>query len=130
VNEATEFLETFGTADFAHAEELLPLIRERAFVRILRSDTSLPCRHYADIYRERAHLLDAYRHEGDSDLYREFIALVAELSQTPEAPCSLWSFRGRSSCFTAFEASEPQRIAGCFKRPGMSDIEFNATGNA
>ena len=75
-------------------------------------------------------MLDSYHQQRDSDLYREFIALVDSLSESLDALCRLWMFRGRDSCFSVFEAAQPQRIVGCFKRPGMSDTEFNATENA
>jgi hypothetical protein len=128
VNEADEFLTRYGTASFPHAAQLVPLLRSSAFTQILRHDSTLPCRHFAEIYRRRADSLEhLHGRDYDSEMWREFTELVAQLSISPDEPCRLWQFISPEHHYSAFEMAASQRIAGCFYRHGTNS---NATGNA
>ena len=49
-------------------------------------------------------------------MHEEFSQIADDLASSPDEPCRLWMFRGRTACFSAFEMEESKRIAGCLKR--------------
>ena len=128
MNDANEFLQTFGNASTADARELLRLIRQGAFARVLKQEGSWPSHHITAIYRKRVEALSERQQHG-SPLYREYVALLDDLARTPEADCHLWSFESVNVTYAVVTVSSPQRIAGCMKRPGTPEHKLNATGN-
>ncbi len=112
-----DFLATYGTASFPYATQLVSSLRAGIFTNIQRLDRSLPCRHFAEIYRRRAESLEQLCGR-DPGMWREFTDLVHNFGISPDEPCRVWRFIGAEHCFIVFEMVASQRIAGCFRRKG------------
>ncbi|MDR3402585.1 MAG: hypothetical protein P4L99_08805 [Chthoniobacter sp.] len=113
MNDAEEFLRSYGSTEFTHSERLLPLLREGG-VKVEHSD-GLPCSHYEEIYRVRARLNARSDRPHAADLSAQCNALADELAKSPAEPCRLWLFREPGNIFCVFEMVRSRRIVGSFR---------------
>ena len=118
-----EFLATYRGAIFPNSEELFRDIEQNSFFTIMRYPGTQPCREIAQVYRERAIMAAPDSPYSDGDLHEEFSRIADALATSPEEPCRLWVFRGRTACFSAFEMEHSRRIAGCLRRDTASSTD-------
>ena len=118
-----EFLETYWGATFPNSEELFRGIEQNAFSTAIRHQGTQPCREIAQVYRERAIMVAPDSSYSDGDLHEEFSRIADTLATSPEEPCRLWVFRGRTAYFSVFEMEHTKRIAGCLRRETDSSTD-------
>ncbi len=118
-----EFFETYRGATFPNSEELFRGIEQNSFSTTMRYPGTQPCREIAQVYRERAIMVAPDSPNSDGDLHEEFSRIADILATSPEEPCRLWVFRGRTACFSAFEMEHTKRIAGCLRREADSSTD-------
>lgn len=118
-----EFFETYRGATFPNSEELFRGIEQNSFSTTTRYPGTQPCREIAQVYRERAIMVAPDSPYSNGDLHEEFSRIADTLATSPEEPCRLWVFRGRTACFSAFEMEHSKRIAGCLRRDTASSAD-------
>ena len=116
VKHSEEFLRRYGSAQFPHAEQLLPLLRSDS-AKVERHGELLPCSHYESIYRIRTNIVARSGKPDAIELSAQCAAFADTLAGSPNEPCRLWMFRAGGYTFSVFEMTTSQRIAGCFYFP-------------
>jgi hypothetical protein len=119
-SDLNEFVGTYRGVTFPNSEELFRAIEQDSLFTATRYPGTQPCRELALVYRERAIMVAPDSPYADRDMHEEFSLMAAILASSPDEPCRLWRFQGRTTCFSAFEMEQSKRIAGCLKRAASS----------
>jgi len=115
-----EFVQMYREATFPNSEELFRGIDQDSFTTVVRNPGTQPSCEIAQVYRERAIMAAPDSPYADADMHEEFSRIADTLATSPDEPCRLWMFRGRTACFSALEMEHSQRIAGCLRRETAS----------
>jgi len=110
------FIARYSGRAFPFSNELFREVEEMEFSTIRRNPTTQPCREIAEVYRNRAIMTDAESAYADKAMHAEFSRIYDTLAASPDEPCRLWTFQGRSTCFSVFEMEHSECIGGCLKR--------------
>lgn len=109
VEEINGFLEKYGSGNFPHANELLPLLR----AEVLGAET-LEDDHYSLIMRGIKDRAKAGSPKAETVSFTlEMQDLVERVVQNRDEPCRLWRFKAAKGCFWVYEMVNSGTIAGC-----------------
>ncbi len=109
VEEINGFLEKYGSGNFPHANELLPLLR----AGVLGAET-LEDDHYSLIMRGIKDRAKAGSPKAETVSFTlEMQDLVERVVQNRDEPCRLWRFKAAKGCFWVYEMVNSGTIAGC-----------------
>ena len=118
-----QFRKLFGSQKFPYGDEVLELLRSASVNVTCSQDEggvrgNLPCKHYEQVYRLRAEHL-ASRHADEpywATLRADVDNVCSALSETPEAPCCIWTIQGEGDYeYAVFENTDSEAILGCIR---------------
>lgn len=109
-----KFIELCENSSFPHREELLRGINTGEYLFESVSNSQIPAKELAGIYKIKAQIAGRNNGNHARRLVSDTLKFVAELENVPNDTVNFWEFSiNESSEYLAFEGVDSQKILGC-----------------